>query len=54
MNGFDVADFSDDSALSGEFLLGYHSQKMQIKLDKQQAKKAREDKKLSENTNETA
>ena len=50
----DVADFSDDSALSGEFLLGYHSQKMQIKLDKQQAKKAREDKKLSENTNETA
>ncbi|WP_201545894.1 type I-C CRISPR-associated protein Cas8c/Csd1 [Psychrobacter sp. H7-1] len=54
MNGFDVTDFSDDSALSGEFLLGYHSQKMQIRLDKQQAKKTREDKKHSENTDETA
>ena len=54
MSRFDVADFSDDSALSGEFLLGYHSQKMQIKRDKQQAKQAREDKKLLENTNETA
>lgn len=54
MSRFDVADFSNDSALSGEFLLGYHSQKMQIKLDKQQAKKAREDKRHSENTDETA
>ena len=54
MSRFDVEDFSNDSALSGEFLLGYHSQKMQIKLDKQQAKKAREDKKHSENTDETA
>lgn len=44
MNGFDVAYFNDDSALSGEFLLGYHSQKMQLKLDKQQAKKTRADK----------
>lgn len=40
MNNFDVADFNDDSALSGEFLLGYHSQKMQLKLDKQLAKKS--------------
>jgi len=54
MSRFDVEDFSNDSALSGEFLLGYHSQKMQIKRDKQQAKQAREDKKHSENTNETA
>ena len=54
MSRFDVEDFSNDTALSGEFLLGYHSQKMQIKLDKQQAKKAREDKKNSEDTNETA
>ena len=54
MSRFDVEDFNNDSALSGEFLLGYHSQKMQIKLDKQQAKKAREDKKNSEDTNETA
>ncbi len=54
MSRFDVEDFSNDSALSGEFLLGYHSQKMQIKLDKQQAKKAREDKKHLENTDETA
>lgn len=54
MSRFDLEDFSNDSALSGEFLLGYHSQKMQIKLDKQQAKKAHEDKKYSENTDETA
>lgn len=54
MSRFDIADFNNDSALSGEFLLGYHSQKMQIKRDKQQAKKTREDKKLSENTDETA
>ena len=54
MSRFDVEDFSDDSALSGEFLLGYHSQKMQIKLDKQQAKKAREDKKHLEETSKTA
>lgn len=54
MSRFDIEDFSNDSALSGEFLLGYHSQKMQIKRDKQQAKKTREDKKLSENTDETA
>lgn len=54
MSRFDVEDFSNDSALSGEFLLGYHSQKMQIKLDKQQAKKNREDKKQLEKTNETA
>ena len=53
MSRFDVEDFSNDTALSGEFLLGYHSQKMQIKLDKQQAKKSREDKKHSENTDET-
>lgn len=54
MSRFAVEDFSNDSALSGEFLLGYHSQKMQIKLDKQQSKKARENKKNSENNNETA
>lgn len=54
MYQFEVDDYKDDSALSGEFLLGYHSQKMQIKLDKQQAKKAFEDKKQSENTDETA
>jgi len=53
MSRFDIEDFSNDSALSGEFLLGYHSQKMQIKLDKQQAKKAREDNKYLE-TDETA
>jgi len=40
MSRFEVTDFNSDSALSGEFLLGYHSQKMQIKLDKQQAKKS--------------
>lgn len=45
MNLFNVEDFNNDSALSGEFLLGYHSQKMQIKLDKEQTKKARENKK---------
>lgn len=39
---FEISDFNNDSALSGEFLLGYHSQKMQIKLDKKQAKVARE------------
>lgn len=39
MNLFDVEDFTNDAALSGEFLLGYHSQKMQIKLDKEQSKK---------------
>lgn len=50
---FEVTDFNSDSALSGEFLLGYHSQKMQIKLDKQQAKKAHENKESSE-TDETA
>lgn len=44
MSLFEVEDFTNDSALSGEFLLGYHSQKMQIKLDKQQVKKARENK----------
>lgn len=49
MSCFEVADFNSDSALSGEFLLGYHSQKMQIKLDKQQAKKAHENKESSEN-----
>ena len=54
MSRFDVEDFNSDAALSGEFLLGYHSQKMQIKLDKQQSKKAREDKKHLETTNETA
>ena len=48
MYQFDIGDYNDDSALSGEFLLGYHSQKMQIKLDRQTAKKAREDKKQSE------
>lgn len=48
MYQFDISDYNDDSALSGEFLLGYHSQKMQIKLDRQTAKKAREDKKQSE------
>ncbi|WP_201632377.1 type I-C CRISPR-associated protein Cas8c/Csd1 [Psychrobacter immobilis] len=53
MYQFEINDYKDDSALSGEFLLGYHSQKMQIKLDKQQAKQAREDKKHSENTDET-
>ena len=54
MSRFDVEDFNSDAALSGEFLLGYHSQKMQIKLDKQQSKKAREDKKHLETTDETA
>ena len=48
MSRFEVTDFNSDSALSGEFLLGYHSQKMQIKLDKQQAKKAHENKENSE------
>lgn len=28
MNMFKIADFTDDTRLSGEFLLGYHSQKM--------------------------
>lgn len=58
MYQFEINDYNDNSALSGEFLLGYHSQKMQIKLDKQQAKKARENKKAletaDENTDETA
>ncbi|MBU5617731.1 type I-C CRISPR-associated protein Cas8c/Csd1 [Psychrobacter sp. TAE2020] len=54
MSHFEVECFNNDSALSGEFLLGYHSQKMQIKLDKQQAKKAREDKKHLEETSKTA
>ena len=54
MSLFNVADFTNDAALSGEFLLGYHSQKMQIKLDKQQAKKNREDEKYLENTDTTA
>lgn len=54
MSRFEVEDFNNDSALSGEFLLGYHSQKMQIKLDKQQSKKAREDKKHLEETSKTA
>ena len=54
MSRFDVEDFNSDTALSGEFLLGYHSQKMQIKLDKQQSKKAREEKKHLETTDETA
>lgn len=54
MSLFNVEDFTNDSALSGEFLLGYHSQKMQIKLDKQQAKKAREDTKHLEETSKTA
>lgn len=54
MSRFDVEDFNSDAALSGEFLLGYHSQKMQIKLDKQQSKKARENKKHLETTDETA
>ncbi|MGO2363617.1 MAG: type I-C CRISPR-associated protein Cas8c/Csd1 [Psychrobacter sp.] len=54
MSLFNVEDFTNDAALSGEFLLGYHSQKMQIKLDKQQAKKNREDEKYLENTDTTA
>lgn len=41
MSSFEIEDFNNNSVLSGEFLLGYHSQKMQLKLDKQQAKKAR-------------
>ena len=36
---FTTEDFNNDSALSGEFLLGYHSQLMQLRLAKQQAKK---------------
>lgn len=47
MTLFSIEDFTNDLALSGEFLLGYHSQKMQIKLDKEQTKKARENKKNS-------
>lgn len=31
---FDIADFKDDSKLSGEFLLGYHNQKMSYKKSK--------------------
>ena len=54
MSLFNVEDFTNDAALSGEFLLGYHSQKMQIKLDKQQAKKNRQDEKYLENTDATA
>ena len=38
MSAFTSDRFTDDSALSGEFLLGYHSQKMQFKLDKEYAK----------------
>ncbi|GAA0314098.1 type I-C CRISPR-associated protein Cas8c/Csd1 [Psychrobacter aestuarii] len=38
MSAFTSDRFTDDSALSGEFLLGYHSQKMQFKLDKEHAK----------------
>jgi CRISPR-associated protein Csd1 len=52
MSLFDVEDFTNDAALSGEFLLGYHSQKMQIKLDKDQSKKDYKNK-AAEN-NETA
>lgn len=54
MNNFNVADFNDDSALSGEFLLGYHSQKMQLKLDKQLAKKARTEKEALTEASTTA
>ena len=38
MSAFTSDRFTYDSALSGEFLLGYHSQKMQFKLDKEYAK----------------
>lgn len=51
MDLFDVEEFKDDSALSGEFLLGYHSQKMQLKLDKKRAKQAREDERLAKKDN---
>lgn len=51
---FESKDFKNDSALSGEFLLGYHSQIMQLKLDKKQAKQAREDDKESANKDKTA
>ena len=53
MSLFDVEDFTNDAALSGEFLLGYHSQKMQIKLDKEQSKKDYDNKDALKN-NETA
>lgn len=35
MNLFAIDDFNNDTPLSGEFLLGYHSQKMQFRLDKE-------------------
>ncbi|WP_350559698.1 type I-C CRISPR-associated protein Cas8c/Csd1 [Psychrobacter sp. CAL346-MNA-CIBAN-0220] len=47
MSSFEIEDFNNNLALSGEFLLGYHSQKMQLRLDKQQAKKARENDKIT-------
>lgn len=49
MSLFNIEDFNNDSTLSGEFLLGYHSQKMQLKLEKKLAKKAREEQKLLQN-----
>ena len=54
MSSFEIEDFNNDSALSGEFLLGYHSQKMQLKLDKQQAKKVRENEKVTEQQDNSA
>lgn len=50
MSKFDIADFNSDTALTGEFLLGYHCQKMQFQLDKDLAKeKAKENKAKKDN-----
>lgn len=45
MSKFDINDFNNNTPLSGEFLLGYHCQKMRFQLDKDLAKeKAKENK----------
>ena len=45
MSKFDINDFNSNAPLSGEFLLGYHCQKMRFQLDKDLAKeKAKENK----------
>lgn len=45
MSKFDINDFNNNTSLSGEFLLGYHCQKMRFQLDKDLAKeKAKENK----------
>lgn len=48
MSKFEIQDFNNDSALSGEFLLGYHSQKMAFEL----ARQANQDKNTAEKSAE--